>query len=275
MSTIFTLPGKIGDAFLQFPIAMEWHRETQKPYTVWLDEKSLGPIRNLIASQPGCEAVEMRPGIVNYSCGGQPWHFDANMDDLVGHTIYHLGFRKFPERQITLQTALDCGLDINTEALSREPGLVVPGSQPVNRLLLHGTFTSHQTGVPRFWRFLRDRREELEARFESIVFTGTPDERARAKELYPRWEEFDDGGDFLNLAKFMVDSAMVIGSGSSGAALAGVLKVPCVRVHDPIGDQSKHIWSNLGENQLNDTDADLRRSWPDFFAKWGPQTVST
>lgn len=275
MSTIFTFPGKIGDALLQFPVAAAWHREHGKPYTVWLDEKTLGPIKNLIAAQPGCEAVEMKPGIVNYGCGGQPWHFDANMADLVGHTIYHLGFRKFPERQITLQTALDCGFDVDTEALAREPGLTVGFTgQPENRLLLHGTFTSHQTGVPRFWRFLRDRRDELESRFKEIVFTGTKDERDRALELYPRWGQFDDQGDFLELAKLMAASRMVIASGSSAAALAGALKVPCVRVHDPIGDANKHIWSNLGENQLNDTDADLRRSWPDFVAKWAPERSS-
>jgi len=72
----------------------------------------------------------------------------------------------------------------------------------------------------------------------------------------------------LDLAKFMAGASLVVGCGSSGVALAGALKVPCIRVHDPIGEAPKVIWSNLGENQLNDTEIGLRKSWPEFRDRW-------
>ena len=66
----------------------------------------------------------------------------------------------------------------------------------------------------------------------------------------------------------MVNSRAVIGCGSSSVALAGALKVPCIRVHDPIGEFPRRIWDNLGDNQLNDTEIGLRASWPEWRDKW-------
>jgi hypothetical protein len=66
----------------------------------------------------------------------------------------------------------------------------------------------------------------------------------------------------------MAASRCVIGSGSSGIALAGQLKVPSIRVHDPIGDAPKVIWSNLQEAHLNDTERLLRPEWPKFRDKY-------
>ena len=60
----------------------------------------------------------------------------------------------------------------------------------------------------------------------------------------------------------------MIAAGSSVAALASVLHVPCVRVHDPIGEFPKVIWSGLGENQLNETELSLRKLWPPWRDQW-------
>jgi len=267
MSVVFTLPGKLGDALLQYPMAYRWSQENNKRFSLWLDERELKPLVNLFKAQACVETIELKPGIENYNCGGQPYHFNLKTENFIGHTIYHLGFRKFPERQITLQTALDVFPNMNTEPLS-QPSLFVDDVKPVDRLVLHGTFTSHQSGVPRFWRFLRDHYKELEGLFDEIVFTGPPADRARALELYPDWRQFDDGGDFLELARLMAGSRLVIGAGSCGVALASVLGVPAVRVHDPIGDLPKVIWSGLGANQLNDTEIGLRKSWPEFRDEW-------
>jgi hypothetical protein len=63
----------------------------------------------------------------------------------------------------------------------------------------------------------------------------------------------------------MAGSRLVIGSGSSGVALASVLKVPTLRVHDPIGNAPKVIWAGLGDNQWNEEEVALRRLWPEIL----------
>ena len=78
MSTVFTCPGKLGDAIHQWPVAFWWHREHQEPYEAWLDEKTCKPLVSLIAAQPGCSAVILKAGIESYHCGGQPWNFGLN-----------------------------------------------------------------------------------------------------------------------------------------------------------------------------------------------------
>jgi hypothetical protein len=269
MSTIWTMPGKLGDAILQFPVARQWSRQTGKKFTLWLDEKTLKPLERLFASQDCVECVEFKPGIASYHIGGQPWHFDLKTEDTLDHVVYHLGFRQFPDRQITLQTALDVPVHIDVKQLS-QPALIIPDPLPGNRVVLHATFTTHQSGTPKFWRFLRDIKADLEEMFDEVIFVGTADERARAMELYPGgtcgpecvWGEFDDHGDFYELARLLAGSRLVIGPGSCGVALASVLGVPAIRVHDPIGEAPRIIWSGLGPNQWNEEEKDLRRLWP-------------
>lgn len=281
MSTIFTFPGKLGDALLQWPVAYQYATSREKQITLWLDEGTLKPLVNLFRSQAMVEAVELRGGVKNYTCGGQPFHFDLKPEEIAGHTVYHLGFRAFPQRQITLQTALDCGFDVDRDRLVSQRSLDVPCFPPPDpfghrrRLVLHGTFQSHMSGTPRFWRWLHDHREDLERRFEEIVFVGTEDELHRAHEVYPDWGTFSDGGDFLNLARLIMGSQMVAGAGSSVVALAGALKVPCVRVHDFMADAPKMIWSNLGDNQLNETEIRLRELWPEFADRWAAAPQSS
>lgn len=276
MSLIVSFPGKIGDTLLQWPVAYQLAQQRGAKLTLWLDAGTLKPLDRLLASQACVECVEFKPGIQNYSCGGQPWDFGLKTEDVVGHEVYHLGFRGFPQRQITLQTALDSGLQLDTDRLASEPSLTVPPleNQPGRYVVLHGTYQSHMTGCPRFWYALRNMRKDLEANFDRIIWTGTADERARSLELYPDWDEFDDGGDFHELARLMAGASLVVGAGSSGVALAGALKVPCVRVHDPIGDAARVIWSNLGDNQWNETEADLRVRWPDIIQSLVGQTVA-
>lgn len=274
MSLVFTMPGKIGDSLLQWPVVYWYCRQNEVKATLWLDEHTLRPLVNLYASQPCVEAVELKPGIKSYHMGGQPWEFDLTTKDHLDHEIYHLGFRKFPQRQITLEV-LD-QIPLHIERPKDAKSLMVTeriGAGP--RLVLHGNFVTHQSGVPGFWRFISDRKEELEQIFgPEIYFVGTPAERKRARELYPDWRSFDDGGDFLHLAEFIASSSLMIACGSSNVVLAGLLGIPAIRVHDPIGDNPKVIWSNLGENQMNELEVDLRRLWPEFRDKWVSQSVS-
>lgn len=260
MSLVFTLPGKIGDALHQFPVAYHYCKQQGKTCELWLDEGSLKPLENLFRAQPCVTDVKFLPGIKNYTCGGQPFDFAMDNQVYLDNEIYHLGLRTFPSRQLTLEALEQVPLNMDRSAVASEPSLVVPNARPASdRVILHGNFMSHVSGVPSFWRFLNWVKNDLP---EERVFVGLPKERKRALEIHPGWSEFDDQGDFLLLAQEMANAALVIACGSSVAALAGQLKVPCLRVHDPIGEHPMVIWSNLGPRQWNLTEKDCRVQWP-------------
>jgi len=269
---VFSFPGKIGDAILQFPVAYQWHKQTGKTFSCWLDETSLKPLERLFSIQPCVGGVEFKAGIEHYMCGGQPWHFNLQTADYAGKTVYHLGFRGFPQRQITLETAENAKLPvkIDMKALATEPCFVLPAeSPPPLRLVLHGQpICPHTRCTPGFWKFLSSIAPEVEHLFDEVLFVGKERDCEVGVRTYPEWGRFDDGGDLANVAQLIANSTCVIGCGSSMAALASVLKVPTIRVHDPIGNASKTVWSGLGDNQLNDTEVELRRSWPEFRERW-------
>jgi hypothetical protein len=277
--TVFTMSGKAGDAIMQWPIAYWWAKQHDAKFTLWLDEKSCKMVAPLFAAQPCVEKVEFKEGVVNYQCGGQPWHFDLNNSEFAGRNVYHLGFRSFPERQLTLETLersnVPVSVDVATLA-NTNPFEVPAAGEKVNRLVLHGQgVCPHTRATPNFWKFLSANRKEIVNLFDEIVFIGSPQDREVGSIAYPEWGSFDDGGDFLKLAELMVNSRAVIGCGSSSVALAGALKVPCIRVHDPIGnDIPRRIWDNLSDNQLNDTEVGLRSSWPGWRDKWLTSPVS-
>ena len=279
MSTIFTFAGKAGDAIMQWPVAYQWSKATGKKFTCWMDEKSCKMVAPLFEAQPCVEKVEFKPGIENYNCGGQPFHFSLETKDFEGHTIYHLGLRAFPVRQLTLQCLEDCKIPtkIDTNRLSSEPSLIVDGKDAAvrfftptkNRVILHGQpVCPHNRQIPQFWKFLAGIAPWLEANFDEILFVGDERDREVGLRTYPSWKEYDDEGNFLNLARMIAESCLVIGVGSSVVTLGGALKVSTVRVHDPIGNHPKVIWSNLGQNQLNDAEIELRTSFPPFRNKW-------
>lgn len=274
-TTVASFPGKIGDALLQWPVMYQWAKKTGKQFECWLDENSLKPLVPLFEAQPCVSKVKLIPGIKHWRLGGQPFDFGLTTEDHLEHEIYHMGFRRFPDRAITLQTLEALPFDLDRDALAQGPSLFVDRPYEGNRVVLHGTFQAHMTGVPNFWRFLNRVRPDLAQWFDQLVFVGTPAERERAMELYGKptderikpvfpgeWRDFDDKGDFYELAKLVAGSTMVIGAGSCVVALAGALKIPSLRVHDPIGDAPRVIWSNLGPLQFNETERDLREIWP-------------
>lgn len=279
MSTVFTFPGKAGDAVLQFPVAYQWHKKTGGRFTCWMDEQTTKMVAPLFAAQPCVEAVEFKPGVSNWSCGGQPWHFDLPTSAFEGHTVYHLGFRSMPQRQITLETLENAKLpvEIDRQALASDACFFVPAI-PLDigkrRLVLHGNpICPHTKSTPGFWRFLASISGELESLFDEIVWVGNARDREIGMRTYP-WKEFDDGGSFLETARLMAGSSCVIACGSSMAALASVLKIPCARIHDPIGEAPRVIWDGLGDNQLNRTELELRSLWPEWRSRWIKQGVT-
>jgi ADP-heptose:LPS heptosyltransferase len=175
---------------------------------------------------------------------------------------------------LTLETLENAqlGLDVDQDSLTDIPSIVAPGEPQglSGRIcLLHGQAVySNTKGTPRFWTFLSDIAPELKERFDHLVFVGSERDREVGARLYPDWEVFDDHGSFLELAQLMKNAQLVIGCGSSVVALAGALKVNSIRVHDPIGDHPKVLWSNLQKNHLNSTEDQLRSEWKPWRDKW-------
>ena len=277
--TIMTAPGKLGDALMQWPVMYQWAQQTGKTFTAWMDEKTCAGLKNLFESQDCCDKVEFKPGIDNYQCGGQPFHFNLESSDFKDRTIYHMGYRSFPVRQLTLESAENAKLPIKLDRrkLAQEPSFIFTGIENKNRVILHGNpICPHSRTTPQFWKFLSGISKELEDEFDELVFVGSERDREMGMRAYGgetsadvcKWQQFDDGGDWLKLAQLVSGSRLVIACGSAVAALGGALKVPTIRVHDPIGGHSKNIWSNLSDNQLNDTEIELRKSWPEFKARW-------
>lgn len=276
MSTVMTMSGKLGDSLMQWPVVFHWFKTTGGTCELWLDEKTCAPLVPLYESQPGVSAVKLIGGIQNWSCGGQPFHFELPASAYDGHTIYHLGLRSFPIRQLSLQCLQDSKVpvQVDTEAFAETPTLAVQSATPVNRLVLHGQgICGHTRSTPQFWKFLAGVREELESLFDEIVFVGSEDDREVALATYPMWTAFDDGGNFLKLAEYVAGSRAMIGCGSSPIVIAGCLKVPAIRVHDDIGGAPRVIWNNLGANQINETEIGLRIEWPKFRDRWLTKTV--
>ena len=271
MSIIWTDPGKLGDCIHRWAVPHWFHKDTGKSFEAWLDEHTLKSIVPLIEAQPGVTKVRLVPGVENWSCGGQPWHMNLKTDEIAGNEVYHLGFRSFPQRKISIQTRGDVPVHLkcSIDEFSQTPHLVVPEEPKVNRCLIHGMgVCTHNRQTPEVWKFLATVRNDLADRFDVIEFIGTDEDRAVGKEIYPEWGEFEDQGDLLKLAVHMNASRFVLGAGSSLVALAGALKVPSIRVHDAIQQIPKVIFSNLGDGQLNSTELELRKLWPGYAATY-------
>lgn len=276
---VFTMPGKAGDSLHQWPIAYHWAKQHKRKFTVWLDQQTCKVVAPLYANQPCVDKVELIGGVENWSCGGQPFHFNLPTSKFIDKTVYHLGLRKFPSRQLTLECMESSKVPITVEqdVLSEEPsisslhknGKIPP--EKLNRLILHGQGVCPHTGTtPMFWRFIHRIKDEINQLFDEVVMVGSEDDREVAKRTYPEWRAQGDGGDFFILSKYMAQARCVIGCGSSVVSLAGAMKVPCIRVHDEVGQPPvpKSIFSNLGKNQLNATEIELRELWPEWRDKW-------
>jgi len=103
----------------------------------------------------------------------------------------------------------------------------------------------------------------LRDEFEKLVFIGSTEDLSIPKNMHDlQIMPFDDRGDLSKTAKLMSESRLVIGHGSSMVALAGILGVPSIRIHDTIGDFPMEVFSNLGPKHVN------------FGERWDPQEFS-
>ena len=146
MSTIFTFPGKMGDSILQWPVAYHWAKETGQKFTAYMDIQTCKPLVPLIEAQPCVEEVKLIEGVENWSCGGQPFHMNLPTSAFIGNTIYHLGLRGFPARQISIETreGSRVPLKVSPETFASEPSLLVAPLEKKNRLIVHGGIRASQ-----------------------------------------------------------------------------------------------------------------------------------
>jgi len=286
-NVVMTAPGKLGDAIHQIPVAYWYAKENGIKLHMWLDKHTCRPLVPLLEAQPWVESVELKEGIESWHMGGQPFHFNLSTNNHIEHQIFHLGLRQFPQRQLTLECVehSKVPLEVDQYALASTPCFEVPVVESVtvrkdgelkelslegkSICLLHGQgICAHTKSTPGFWRFLHSIRKELRERFDEVIFVGSDRDREVGVSAYPYFSSYDDQGGFLELARLMNRASLVVGVGSSVIVLAGALKVPGIRVHDPIGDHPRTIWDNLGSNQLNRTEVDLRTDWAEFRDKW-------
>jgi len=248
MVPLITFPGKIGDAFLQWPVA-RWFIDNKYPKVDIAVAEQISSVGPIFERQPGVNSVVYLTGIHSWHLGGQPWDF--GMQSVFGKwtVLIHLGFRERPDQPITLHCAKEAGANLDKAPLS-DPALILPQDDKRNRLLLHGTFKDHQGHTPSFWSVIRDNRELLEKAFDEIYFIGASNDLSVLSGLdFPAKPFFDDG-DIIKTAEFMANSKLVIGCGSSMVALAGALGIPSLRLHDPTGLEQP-VFSHVGANQVN------------------------
>ena len=253
--TLWTFPGKLGDSFHQWPIAYHWAKEQKQQIVVGLDRTTLQGAKSLFAAQKCVEEVILLDGIKAWNIGGQPWNFGFTGDDYKRwRGVVHLGFHFMPNEQLTYFVRKKFGplIEVDDRTLEEEQSIYTGERKVQSRVLLHGQAKCpHTRKPPAFWGVLDEIAPMLE-RFEQKVFIGLPQDVPNQRP--DGWTHFEDGGDWLTLARYMNNSALVIGVGSAPVALAGAMKVPCIRIHDTIGGQMDldyRIWSNLGSNQIN------------------------
>lgn len=274
MKTLWTFPGKIGDTLLQWPVAMHWALKHGEKIDVRISE-GVEPIGNLLASQSVVNDLKVATGrIISYNCGGQPWDFDYKPEDTTEYEqVFHCGFRRFPDKQITLFTrdALSLQEDL-VDGLFGYQTILAGQVDPKRRLVIHGRRISQSGGDCLFWGVMKNLLANgIADRFDEIVAVGTRDERLDARSRLNVQSTWADNGDWSALALYLANSALLIDAGTGVAALAGAVGTPCIRIHDPIGLQPKTIWSNPQYNQLNFAEGELLSDIWNYIDTWVPK----
>ena len=242
---------------MQWPVAYHYWKETGNKFSCLLD-RHISALQGLMESQECVDKIIIVDRIYDWNWGGQPYHFNMTPEE-VGKwdEVYHLGLRGEPTNQLTLCAKENVPIKAGEEQLAAQSLFVGPQNRQ-NTLIVHATATTHmgirhqQDIRPRIWDVFAMCEQWFHLNFEEIVFIGSKKDK-RMKELYDyKYFFFDDEGDFLKLAQEMNNTAFVLGAGSMGVVLAGILGVPSMRVHDPLwGKEDFTFWGNLGNKHAN------------------------
>lgn len=268
---LITLPGKIGDALLQWPCVYHWNRETGRRCVLGMPPE-LRVLDPLFRVQPAVEEIVFLEGIQHFGLGGQPYDFGLRGDQTARWgAVYHLGFRAFPDRPVPVVTRKYLDFKASDEALCHEPSLRAPEPRKdlgSNFAVLHALYNSA------LLRTVRDLREDLEACFDRIYLVGLPKEQAFFQRglqgldgtLSDTWVAYPDTPSYLEVANLLAAARVTLDATSSIACLANALKVPCLVAH-----HQRHIgtaFHNTGPGQVNldyrSAPAEVRRALQRF-----------
>lgn len=263
---IATFPGKMGDVFLQWPVARAYAKANGGAIDIGLPP-DMGSIGQLMSIQDEVDEVTFLHGINKRSWKMDPPEMGIEKKPFMRwQQQLEMGFRDFPDDQITLYTAKCMGLPV--EGLDK-PSIYVGAAKTQDYCVLHGTaFSISCSTVPRFWDCLDKWRTKLEKKFKRLIFIGAPDDLKLAEGL--GYETFSDDGNILASAQAIRDARFLIGSSSSMAALGSVMGVPLLRIHDPIEGLKKRVHDLLLPNQLNY----LGEEYPEEFVDANARPIS-
>lgn len=243
---LWTFPGKIGDCFLQWPVCRRYQDQIGEEFGVAVSE-GLRPLVPLLSCQPGVKEVQVWPGVTNFNIGGQPWDFGGKNTAPGYSKVIHAGFRVMPTYTITQFVRDQLGMTISSQELGAQ-SLFVKERRTKDYCVIHGTLKTYRGELPRLWPMVRATHIPIQT-----WVVGTQAERDYAKG-WINADPWDDYGGWYTLANFINNARFVIGAGSSVAALAGSLGIPCARIHDDVSGLPAHVWSHPGPDQLNLTE---------------------
>ena len=103
--TVFTLPGRLGDNLARLPIAYRYAWVRGVPVDVCVNEGTAKALVPLLSQLSWVARVYAATGIQHDGCGGQPWDFGKpEFFAERYHEVYHLGYRSFPQGNLTRES---------------------------------------------------------------------------------------------------------------------------------------------------------------------------
>lgn len=248
---LFTLPGKIGDNLLRFPVVYQYWKQNKVKADLCLDRGSEILVK-LFSQQPCIDSIHIDDEIWDYSYGGQPFDFRKDAEFRTNYQkVFHLGFRTSPfggthedfnsdpefrrayntilkeEGQLTNTTLIcaiqsKCGIDLST--------LLTEASITYAPLTLRNLCIHIETETPE--RYIESKEsilrvyDVLQEKFDRIYIIAK-DKHRKKYQIFLESEKaflFDDYGDLTQTVK-LLSTAMLIGTYGCMWALASLMKI--------------------------------------------------
>jgi hypothetical protein len=241
---IATFPGKMGDIFLQWPVAKLWAKRRGEQIDVGLPLE-WAMVAPLLEVQPEVDEVTFIHNIIFKTWKAMPPDYGIKDEPFMRwKKQLQMGFRDKPDCPVPLFTAKGLCIETTKEELA-EQLLEVDTINKRDICVVHGAnFSEHVNSVPRFWKVV----PKWDIPYP-VFAIGTKVELQDAHEI--GWGIMPDNGDMLLAAQTIKSSKLFIGSSSSMSALAFSLGVDAVRIHDPIEGLDKCVHDPIRDNQIN------------------------
>ena len=256
MRTLVTFTGKAGDTFLQWQAVRTLIHYQPGDYTLGLGTLLPGHERLIplfYQYSPVPVRVERLEGVTYWKHGGQPWDFGLGELPPAGYDrILHCGYREHPQDPVPIYTGRMIGLtEAQLDTIPFYPSFVVNAPRCPGRLIFHCPLLGQTGEQAQAWRILATLlgRYRLKDHFDVLaVGLGAELEKARLMGLPT------EAANWPRTAELLAGADAAFCGGSSVAALAGCLHVPCVRLgsdYECYTNWGFRPWSNVAPNQLN------------------------